>query len=259
MKKQPLILLAVFLFASILIFLNNDFPAVKFLSNVTQTVFSPPKALLYDLRVFISRGDGAELRKIKEENTRLSEKLIEFQRLKGDNEALRSQFETAETKKFNLLPARVIGFLGRFSSPVSLIIDRGQRHGVKVGMAVVLQNNLVGKIIQVSPSYSQVILPLNEKFSVLGKTAEGNVPGVTRGVEDFILLDRVHVNEKITPGELILTKGEINEKGFGVPPDFIIGHVSSVNKNESLPFQTAKIEALVSFSKLNLVFILLSV
>src|SRR3989344_4912296 len=226
MKKQPLILLAVFLFASILIFLNNDFPAVKFLSNVTQTVFSPPKALLYDLRVFISRGDGAELRKIKEEHARLSEKLIEFQRLKGDNEALRSQFETAETKKFNLLPARVIGFLGRFSSPVSLIIDRGQRHGVKVGMAVVLQNNLVGKIIQVSPSYSQVILPLNEKLS---------------------------------PGELILTKGEINEKGFGVPPDFIIGRVNSVNKNESLPFQTAKIEALVSFSKLNLVFILLSV
>ena len=84
MKKQPLILLAVFLFASILIFLNNDFPAVKFLSNVTQTVFSPPKALLYDLRVFISRGDGAELRKIKEEHARLSEKLIEFQRLKGD-------------------------------------------------------------------------------------------------------------------------------------------------------------------------------
>lgn len=259
MKKQPLILLAIFLFASILIFLNNGFPGVKFFSNITQTVFSPPKSLLYDLRVFISREDAPELKKIKEENAKLSEKLIEFQRLKGDNEALTSQFETSETKEFNLLPAHVIGFLGRFSSPASLIIDRGEKHGIKAGMAVIFKNNLVGKIIQVSPSYSQVILPLNEKFSVIGKTTEGDIPGVIKGEEDFILLDRVHVNEKITLGELILTKGEINEKGFGVPPDFIIGRVISVNKNESLPFQTAKVEALIPFSKLNQVFILLSV
>lgn len=257
MKRRMSILILALLLFSLLIFLNNNFPPVKFFSSVVQNIFATPKAFIYGLRTNKDSLSDSEIKKLRGENEKLRKKLVDFERMKRDNEALRSQFETQDTKQYRLLPSRVIGFLGRVTSPTTLVIDRGEGDGVKSGMAAVYENNLVGKVNKVSPSYSQVALANNSISSLVGVTSEGNVPGLVIGQEDFILFDRVAVSEKVLGGETILTKGEINDEGFGIPPNLIIGRVSSVNKNESLPYQSAKVENALQFLRLDTVFIVL--
>jgi rod shape-determining protein MreC len=257
MKKRTGIAILIMLLLSVMIFFNNDFPPFQFLSKSVQEIFKPAKNLIYGIKVGTNGESAGVNKKLLDENASLQKKLIEFEMLKKDNEVLKSQFESEINKTYKLLPAQVIGYLGSFSNPTTLIIDKGEADGVKSGMAIVFQDNFSGKVSRVSPNYSQVTLPINSKISVLGVTAEGGVPGLVIGQEDFILFDRVAISETMKEGETVLTKGEIDANGIGVPPDLVIGRISSVNKSETLPFQTAKLESELQFSKLAKVFIVL--
>ena len=250
MKKRVNIILLIFLLVSFLAFLNPTFPPFKIVRGFAQAIFSVPKLALYTVKLgFLS--EGKEVSQLKDENRKLYEKLSDFDRLKRDNEALRSQFEISSAASQNLLLAKVIGFLGPLSNPTSLIIDKGEIDGVKNGQAVVSGKNLVGKIENISEKFSQVMLPVNKNFTVLGKSSNNNSQGIVRGENDFILFDQIVITEKVEDQEVVLTKGEDN----GIQSDLIVGKISSVNRRESAPFQTAKIESLVPFSKLETVFI----
>lgn len=250
-KRSSVIILLILLFAASIFIFNIT--SVPILSNVAQQIVGPPKSLLYKVRV--SGGDSKD--KIERENEKLRQKTVDYERLKRDNLVLRDQFETEITHEFKLLPARVLGSLGSFSNPSALIIDQGEKSGVKKGMAAVIKNNLLGKVETVSGNYSKISLTQNEKFETLARTQDLSALGVARGKGDFILFDQVSINDAIRPGQLLLTKGEINEEGFGIPPDFIIGKISSVNKNESLPNQSAKIENIIDISVFDRVFIII--
>lgn len=257
MQKRRIITVFAFILLSLAIFLNQDFPPVKFFASAVQNIFSSPKAAVFRLKSGDLASESLKIKKLQEDNEKLTQKLLEYDRTRRDNEALKSQFETGETRKFKLLPAQILGFLGG-SSPTTLIINRGQQDGVRREMAVVYKNNLIGKISRVSSSYSQIILINNSAFQTLAQTLEGSVPGIIHGVQDFILLDRVETSQKLASGETIVTKGEINKEGLGIPPDLVIGKILQVSKNESLPFQSAKVEGALSNLRLNTVFIVLA-
>ncbi len=259
MKKQYIALI-VFLIFALLIFFNNDIPPVKFLVTTVQNIFSAPKSAVHNLRTKMGSSSTTNLsaEELKKQNDILTQKLLDYEKLKQDNEALRGQFETSEMQNYKLIPVRVIGFLGPFLQPTSLIIDQGESKGVKHGMAVIFKNNLVGKIGQTTSSYSEVILPVDLNFSTIGVTAEGNIAGVVNGQNDFILFDRVATDASIKNGELLLSRGDVDAQGLGVPPGIVIGRVVSVSRNQSLPFQNAKIDSMISFSHLQTVFVIKS-
>lgn len=235
---------------SVFIFKLTSIPIV---SNFIQQIARPPKILLYQTRV--TPQDNNELAK---ENEKLQGRLVDYEKLKRDNQALRDQFETGTTSELKLLPARIVGSFGGFNHASSLIIDQGQNASVKKGMAVVIKNNLLGKVEMVSPHFSRISLTQNQKFQTLAKTSDTNALGIARGVEDFILFDQVSINDNVSPGQLVLTRGEVNEESFGIPPDLIIGKISSINKNESLPTQSAKVESIIDLSKVDLIFVVIS-
>jgi rod shape-determining protein MreC len=255
MQKRPIIPLLIFLFLAILILLSNNFPPLRFISGAVGDIFRAPKALLYGFKT--GDADSLQVKKLKDENAKLVQKLIDYDRTMRDNEALRSQFESAQTRQYKLLPARILGFSGSFANPASLVIDRGADDGIKVNMGVLLQNNLIGKIGKVTPSYAQVSLSLNGAFTTLAKTSDTNAAGIARGNSDFILLDRVSINDTLNTGSILLTAGDIDDSGVGVPPDLVIGKIVSVNRASSLPFQTAKVESSVKFGQLENAFVVI--
>lgn len=253
MQKKLSVILVIFVFIAFIIYFNSSFPPFRFISGVVQSVFLIPKKILYSAKLNLS--SQKDIDKLKQENRKLIEKLTDYERVIKDNTALRSQFEIDSGKAQELLPARVIGFLGAASTPTALIIDKGENDGVKKGMAVVVGKNLVGKIETVSKKYSQIILPLNKNFTALGRSSDANTTGIVRGENDFILFDQVVITDSISIDEVITAKGEVDGDGIGLTPDLIIGKITSINKNESKPFQTAKIESLIPFSKLEIVFV----
>jgi len=135
------------------------------------------------------------------------------------------------------------------------VIDHGENQKIKSGMAVIVGHNLIGKIGRVTPNFSQVILTVNSEFVTLAKTSDTATPGVAHGDSDFILLDRVSVNDTVNNSTFLLTAGDMNSSGLGIPPELVIGKIVSVNKSPSLPFQTAKIQADIDFGRLETVFV----
>lgn len=249
MQKRVPFVLASFIILSLIIFFAKNTPVVSFFESIVQKVFLPGKAL------FTSKGSSSgELSKLKEDNIKLTEKFVNLEILKKDNQALRQQFQETTIPTQKLLPARVIGYVGSYNSPNILIVDKGKNNGVRTGCAVVFGKNLVGKISDVSPNYSSVVLPYNDRFSTVGRTLNGAI-GLIRGQDNFILFDKVVIGEILSKGDIVLIKGDINSVGTGVQPNFIVGKIDSIGKVETKPFQNAKVESLLDFTKLSVVFV----
>lgn len=251
MQKKVSFILTSFIVLSLVIFFAKNSLAVHFFQSVIQTVFLPGKLLLTS-----KTGNSNGLEKLKEENIKLTEKIVNLEILKKDDQALRQQFQETSVSTQKLLPARVIGYVGSYSSPNVLIINKGKSSGVRTGSAVVFGKNLVGKIGDVNAKYSSVILPYNSGFTTVGKTLKDAL-GLVRGQDNFILFDKVVIGEVLSKGDIVVTKGDVNNAGVGVQSDLIVGKIESIEKIETKPFQNAKVESLLDFTKLSMVFILL--
>lgn len=258
MQRNLVITLIVFVGFSFIIFLNNAVAPFSFVSSITQAIFSAPKEYLYKAKTGVMPGKKVDVEKLIAENSRLTSKVVEFDRLKKDNIALQSQFETPEPSPNRLMPARVVGFLGEFANPTTFIIDKGERDGLKKNMAVISGNNLVGKIENVSKNFSQVMLILHPQFTTLAKSSDSQATGVARGEGSFILLDTVAITDNLGKDAIITTKGDVSQESIGLPQDVIIGKVVSLNKASSAPFQTAKVESFLSFPRLEIVFVMIN-
>ena len=140
--------------------------------------------------------------------------------------------------------------------PSELIINAGIRDGVKKGMTVIFQKYLIGKIESLSQNYSVVITPINPHFKVLAKLPETNANGILIGKNDFMIFDGVVITDTLKKDGIVVTKGEVDQKGIGIFPDIILGKISSISKNETSPFQSAEVVPIIDYSKLIDVFII---
>jgi rod shape-determining protein MreC len=200
--------------------------------------------------------EGTRIKRIEEKNLELLSRVATFDKLKNENAALSDQFQTSYPQSYKLLKATVIGastFIPGVTVPNNFIIDKGLKDNLKVGLAVVVMDNLIGVISKVSANLSEVMAINNSSSSFTAKTQNGAV-GIVKGGES-IILGSILLSENMNLGELVLTKGSINNDGIGIPPDLVVGKIIFVEKNPSDLFQQAKIEGFVNFAKLSTVFI----
>ncbi len=251
--KKNLYILLIFILVSILLIFNNSNFLVSSFSSFAQSLSSGPRQIITSFKTGFF-GESQEIEKLKQENKKLQEQFVDYQKIKQDNDALRSQFADFQTSTVKLIPAKIVGFMGKEKTPQIFVVDQGKNSNVKEGMGVVSGRHLVGKIKKVLDNFSQVETVFNPEFSTTIKTSDNNSSGVVRGKEEFVLLDKVSSTDKIDKNELVLTKGEF-QSNFGIPEGLIIGKITSVNNNKSAPFQTAQVSSLLYFSKLQTVFI----
>lgn len=239
--RATVIFVSIFTLISLFLFFFQ--PTLSFLNNLSSYT-SPLRSFIYEKTYAVSKPTANPL---ELENKKLREKLVDYSSLKKDNDALRSQFQESFIAPASLLPAKVVGFKGNLSNPDILILDQGEKAGVKKGMAVILKKDLVGIIGKVSLYNSDVILPISKSFSTLAATAEGNGTGIINGENDFMILDHVVITDNITRNDTVVTKDN--------PAGLIIGKIISVNKTESKPFQEAIVKSFLSFRNLTTVFV----
>jgi len=118
---------------------------------------------------------------------------------------------------------------------------------------------LVGKIVKTSTYFSMVALLLNNNTTFTVQTMKSSTLGVIRGGGgDTLLLDNVVLSDKLEKDDIVITKGDLDGKGNGYPPDLVVGKINSVNKKTSALFQTGEVRSLLDFSKLETVFVIIS-
>lgn len=201
------------------------------------------------------------VKKITEENLKLKKSLIDQKNILTENTALKSQFESSPSDSQTLIPAKVIGspgFLPGVSDPEYLIINLGEKNGIRYGDSVLSNNFLVGRIVRTYPDIAKVELITNKNSSIIANLKTGSDSnGILRGKGGSELsLENVLLTTKLTRDEQVVTKGEKNEKGEGYPPNILIGKISSIEKKQSDLFQRASVVSPIDFKNLNNVFIL---
>lgn len=199
-----------------------------------------------------------DLRNLASDNARLEREVAELrQRLSEDaelrqqNEALKKQISFSEAQPRRLIPAEVIGYQpDNFRQFIT--IRQGSRDGVAVGMAVISEGSLVGRVSDVTATTAKVFLVSDPNFRVNGIDQETRATGTVRGqIGSGFIMDKIAQNESIKPGDTIITSG----LGGEVPKGLIIGRVESVNQRDNAVFQSAQIGSSLKFSRLELVFV----
>ncbi len=263
-KNNLLSYFLLFLFLSLVIIFISKMGLLKPVDSLTKEVLAPFQALSYSAYAKLTGfATNSEVKSLQAQNFALTEKIVNQTKLIEDNKALRDQFQTENPKSPTLIEANVIGapgFIPGISAPEFLVLDRGENDGIKVGQAVVYQDNLVGRIIKTSSSLASVMLISNFSSSFTAKTASTDALGVVKGQGGGgLFLDNVVLSDSLQKGDLVLTKGDFDSQTMvGVPPDLVVGQIESVSKFPSDLFQEAKLNSKINFSKLSKVFVIVN-
>src|SRR6478609_4609305 len=173
------------------------------------------------------------LRGVRQQNRELQDKIQQLQldqvRLRQDAEqARRLQTLLGFKEQFidQTVAAQVIGSSGSEQSR-TVYLDKGSNDGIKQGMPVISAEGVVGKIIQVLPSSSQVLL-ISDQTSGVGTILEqSRLQGVLKGkASGEIVLDKVMAEEDVKLGERVLTSG--GDQIF--PKGLLVGNVGEVKR-----------------------------
>jgi rod shape-determining protein MreC len=204
--------------------------------------------------------DYISLRGTRAENARLRSELDQLRLRNRELEGQASEAQRLSTLlnfrdahvEVQMLAAQVIG---ASADPAShtLFLNRGDRDHVRHNLAVITPDGIVGKIVEVFPTTSQVLL-INDKDSGAGALlSETRTHGVVKGSGDpDPRLDYVVNDEPVHAGEMVLTSGE--DRIF--PKDLLIGTV--VVANPGNPFQVIHVRPAARLDRLEDVLILLS-
>lgn len=208
-----------------------------------------------------------EITDLREENASLKKEIgelnqeIDLLRDYGlENIRLRDLLEYKEVhiNDFQLLAAQVIG-----RDPSNwyntITLNRGSNDGVQKDMPVVTHQGLVGRVINVSPKASEVLLILDQEGAVGARVWENReTPGVVEGNgQENNLLTMIHMphDAEIVVGQTVVTSGL-----SGLFPSGIrIGKVIEIEDEVSGLMKKATIEPFVNFNRLEEVLIILDV
>jgi rod shape-determining protein MreC len=181
-----------------------------------------------------------DLHNVRRQNRELQEEInrmrLEQARLRTDAEQSRRLQALLDFKERYVGPtvaAQVIGSSGSVQARV-IYIDKGSRAGLKQDMAVITPDGIVGKVRDVYPFSSQVLL-INDRESGAGVILESSrLQGVLRGKEmGELRVNDIMSDEKVEPGERVITSGGDRIYPKGLP----VGTVTAVGPDpDASPF-----------------------
>ena len=164
------------------------------------------------------RGVRQENRDLKDELQKLQLEQVRLQQDAVQARRLQSLLGFKEQFIDQTVAAQVIGSSGSEQSR-TVYLDKGSKDGIKEGMPVISAEGIVGKVILVQSSVSQVLL-INDQTSGVGTILEqSRLQGVLKGrASGQLVLDKVMSEEDVKTGERVLTSGgdQIFPKGLPV-------------------------------------------
>lgn len=188
-----------------------------------------------------------ENRELQEEIARLKLEQIRYRQDAEQAQRLQVLLGFKENYIGQIMPAQVIGTSGMEQSRM-ITIDKGSHSGVKIDMAVITPDGIVGKVKDVSPLSSQVLL-VNDRDSGAGVILQGSrLQGILRGSpQGELRVADVMADESIQVGEQVITSGGDRIYPKGVP----VGTVTSVSPDhDNDPFLAIKVKPAADLGRL---------
>ncbi|MBN1755813.1 rod shape-determining protein MreC [bacterium] len=190
---------------------------------------------------------------LKHKVTQLSLRIDLLLEEKKENERLREVLDFRESFQFETIIAQVIG-KGSLRNPSYILVDKGSAEGVCPNAPVVVQEGIVGKVVEVF-NHSSLIMPIfNHNFKVSALDAITRVVGIVEWKGGgFLQMDGVPITETATVGDIIISSGY----GLVFPRGLKIGVVHRVDNPKDKLFKTIDIIPFADPTKVEEIFIII--
>ena len=262
--KIPLIIVLVLILVGTIHNTSVPRPDISRLEGLWRDVLSPFQWLFSRIAGFFQnqfaeinrwRGLKARNNELEARVAQLEEEVLRLRNYRRENEWLREALDFREEGNHDLLVAEVIG-----RSPSNwestIIVNKGQAHGVTSGMAVVTQAGVVGTIINSSRHTSTVLLIVD---------AQSATGGLVQSTGDLVLVEGGQMDQRtllakplsrdtvVEVGDVIVTSGLSRI----YPKNLPIGEVVAVEPRQYDLSFAAIVEPFVDFTRLEYVLIVM--
>ena len=186
---------------------------------------------------------------LRGELARDSVRLQELSTQAAEADSLRALLDLKKSLPLETIAAQVIATSPGDRSG-AVLIDKGAQAGITTDLAVITPQGVVGKIVAVFPSSSQVLL-INDPSSGVGcMLQKTGTQGVLRGGQKFLPELRYIVNDQpVAIGDRIVTSG-LDQI---YPPGFAVGTVVKTSRGDI--FQTVLVQPAVRLDQLSSVLV----
>jgi rod shape-determining protein MreC len=192
---------------------------------------------------------------LEAEVANLQTEVITLQQQVGEVELLSSLLDFARSQRENEYKAASVVYRDPRPFLKYVIIDIGSDSGVLSGMPVVSAEGLVGRVDAVTATAARVMLITDAASDVNVVIQPSGTSAVLSGsITSDLGLDLIAQDEKVEPGDLILTSG----LGGVYPQDILVGQVASVRSSATELFQQGAVQPAVDFNRLDVVLVIVN-
>jgi rod shape-determining protein MreC len=251
-ERRSSALVALYVATSLLLLATGERLPQSALRGVGAAVFAPlDRVVMAADRVFASWRENREL------HQRVSALELENARLRGlaeENRQLRQELALPGYQALALHPAEVLALTGE-PHPASALLSAGERHGVRTGDAVVTSDGLAGRIGEVYPTLSRVVLLTDPNAAVACEVESTGVLGVLRfsaAPNPRLVLTMVPFADTVRVGQRVLTSGLSRRYPRGIP----VGHVVRLGTADRGLTQEIEIAPAARLTRMRYVFVI---
>ena len=196
---------------------------------------------------------------LQRENERLKKRMADLQRENDQmKEAvlaqgrLRRLLEFRETLSSTVIAAEVVG-RDPSSWFKSVTINKGEKDGIRKGMAVISPEGVIGQILKTAPSHSVVLLATDYNSAIDSFVHRTRAKAIVEGGgENRCQLKYLLRAEDVVVGDRVVTSGL---SGY-FPKGLMMGEIRKVDKKGHGIFQYAELVPSVDFTRLEEVLII---
>ncbi|MEX0771588.1 MAG: rod shape-determining protein MreC [Balneolales bacterium] len=238
------ILTSVFIFLGLIMLVSRHDEGLQNVRKASITVFSYLEEPLSNIRVY--RTALKTNRQLHEQNIILLDELSRLRSAREQNIELKRLLDFKESSEHDvdILPVKVVGKnltgINNFMS-----INVGSNDSVEVGMPVINPSGLVGRVVDVSANYAQVMPFLNPLFRVSSRIQETRAYGVVSWESqklDELVMNYVPQTIPVEIGAIVETSGYSQKFPVNIP----IGQVIRTAPDPGLQTQRIYLKPFVS-------------
>jgi len=262
MKRNIFIFIFFFILIGVLISLPSE--KTNSFSGSIRDVFAVPQAVFRQAKEWIGALTSGKVELLNEnkrlrlEIEELRNKIQQSKPLEEENQELRALLKLKSTSKYRLLAAQLLARDVNGWWQMARL-DKGEEDGVRADLPVISPEGLVGQIVSVSRTTSDILFLTNPRIKIAARLARSETFGIISGQGVSWKGDAACRMDYIIKGTEINPADEVISSGLGgvFPAGLVIGYVESVQTDPSGLFQYAEVIPAADFRSLDTVFIVL--
>lgn len=258
------IIITIIILIAMVILSNTDLQKISYLENIFSSIVMPIQNGLTYLKnkiagnnSFFVEMDGlkAENEELKKKNSELEQSLRELEIIKSENDTLKEYVNLKDKySEYQTIPAYIINKdIGNYTK--TIVINIGEKDGVKPNMTVIADKGLVGHVISTTNNTSKVqtiIDPASSVSSTISTSRESIIANGT--LENNSTLKATYIPTDAT----LLENDTLETSGIGgiYPKGIHIGTIKQIVNTKNSIDRYAYIQTAVDFNKLETVLVI---